>query len=85
VLGDVDLGELDAESDYKLAAHFVTTPHVNRAVAGRGTIFIRRRDQASQRILAATGDSPGANGYPRHTRVVELTPDAYAWAGLMGL
>ena len=38
-LSDVDLGRFDAESDYKLAEHFVRTPYVESALAGQRTLF----------------------------------------------
>ena len=50
-LRDVDLGGLDAESDHKLAAHFVTTPHVEYALAGRRTLFLGRKGSGKSALF----------------------------------
>lgn len=64
---------------------FVTTPHVDRAVDGRRTVFLGRKGSGKSalfRQLPAILEE--RNGSHEHTQVVELTPDAYAWAALKG-
>lgn len=84
-LADVDLGGLDAESDHKLAAHFIETPHVDRAVAGRRTLFLGRKGSGKSALFRQLSTIlRERGGSPREVRVVELTPDEYAWAALKG-
>lgn len=84
-LADVDLGGLDAESDYKLAAHFVETPHVERAIGGRRTLFLGRKGSGKSALFRQLPTIiKERNGSPLAVRVIELTPDEYAWAALKG-
>jgi energy-coupling factor transporter ATP-binding protein EcfA2 len=84
-LADVDLGGLDAESDYKLAAHFVETSHVDRAVAGRRTLFLGRKGSGKSALFRQLPTIiKDRNRSPSVVQVIELTPDEYAWAALRG-
>jgi energy-coupling factor transporter ATP-binding protein EcfA2 len=80
-LGDVDLGGIDAESDYKLDEYFVNTPYVSSVLAGRRTLFLGRK---------GSGKSAVFRQLPRLVTesrlgdilVAQVTPDEYAWATL---
>jgi len=79
-LSDVDLGSIDAESDYKLEEYFVTTPYVRTAVSGRRRLFLGYKGSGKSALftqlprLLQGGESP--------VEVVAITPDQYAWAAL---
>lgn len=80
-LKDVDLGGIDAESDFKLDEYFVTTPYVRSALSGRHTLFLGRKGSGKSalfrqlpRLVQDGGESARA--------VLTLTPDQYAWSAL---
>jgi energy-coupling factor transporter ATP-binding protein EcfA2 len=79
-LGDVDLGGFDAESDYKLAEHFVTTAYVESALAGRRTLLLGRKGSGKSALFRQLPRLVEAQGLP--TVVIPLTPDAYSWSAL---
>jgi hypothetical protein len=79
-LRDVDLGRFDAESDYKLAEHFVTTPYVEAALGGQRTLFLGRKGSGKSSLFRQLPDLVTGQGAGRI--VLQLTPDAYAWRAL---
>lgn len=81
-LSDVDLGGLDAESDHNLAAHFVTTPHMEAALAGRRTLVLGRKGSGKSAIFRQAAAVVDERGLP--ASVIQLTPDEYSWAALKG-
>ena len=76
----LDIGAADAESDIRLANYFVTTPQVRSALAFRRTHFLGRKGSGKSSLF---GQLPrlAISQYPE-TRVVQLTPDQYAWGAL---
>ena len=78
LLGDLDLGGFDAESDHLLSDHFVTTPYVREALTGRRTLFLGRKGSGKSALFrslpALISDQEST---PALT--VPITPDAYAW------
>lgn len=79
-LADVDLGGSDAESDYKLAEHFVTTPYVQSALEGKRTLFLGRKGSGKSALFSQMPALEAAEG--RGRIVLQLTPDAYSWSAL---
>lgn len=80
-LADVDLGEIEAEADRKLAEYFVTTDYVIEATTGSATLFLGRK---------GSGKSAVFTQLPRLIRelnqdsviTIQVTPDQYSWAAL---
>jgi hypothetical protein len=77
-VGDVDLGSIDAESDYKLEEYFVTTPYVQTALTGRRRLFLGYKGSGKSALFSQLPRLLHADGY----EVVSITPDQYAWAAL---
>ena len=79
-LGDLDLGGIDAESDYRLAEYFVQTPYVSHALQGRRNQFIGRKGSGKSALFLQLPDL--ARRRDPNLLVVKLTPDQYSWAAL---
>ncbi|WP_261624317.1 P-loop ATPase, Sll1717 family [Nesterenkonia marinintestina] len=79
-LGDLDIGEIDAESDAGLDDYFVRTPFVDRAMEGRRTLFLGRKGSGKSALF---GQLPRLVREAGQNRVViSITPDHYAWSAL---
>jgi len=50
-VGDVDLGGIDAESDFGLDEYFVATPYVRYALAGRRAQFLGRKGSGKSALF----------------------------------
>jgi len=64
-LKDIDLGVIDAESDYRLSDYFVTTPYVKSALAGQRTLLLGRKGSGKSalfsqltRLIVESGQAP---------------------------
>jgi energy-coupling factor transporter ATP-binding protein EcfA2 len=79
---NVDLGRFDAESDYKLAQHFVTTAYVDSALSGPRTLLLGRKGSGKSALFRQMPELVAEAGL--RAEVLPLTPDAYAWAALKG-
>lgn len=76
---DIDLGEFDAESDYKLEQDFVPTIVAERALRGRGHIFLGRKGSGKSALFRHLPYLSRAAGGPT---VLQVTPEDYALAVL---
>ena len=81
-LGQLELGQIDAEADARLSDYFVTTDYAREAASGRGSLFLGRKGSGKSalftqlpRLLKEAGNN---------SLFVSLTPDQYAWAALKG-
>lgn len=79
-LRDIDLGGLDAESDYKLAEDFVATSYVTSAIEGRRTLFLGRKGSGKSALFMQLPKL--LDEHQIYSVVVSVTPDQYAWAAL---
>ena len=80
-LADLALGEIDAESDARLAEYFVTTPYVQSVFDGRRTLFLGRKGAGKSAVFTQLQSILDRNGYSDVT-VIPITPDQYAWSAL---
>jgi hypothetical protein len=79
-LGDIDLGELDAEADTDLPKYFVRTPYVEEAVAGRASLFLGRKGSGKSGVFTQLPRL--LHEADRAVEVLRVTPDQYAWSAL---
>lgn len=80
-LDDLDLGGIDAESDYRLSQYFVTTPYVRSALAGRRTLILGRKGSGKSALYTQLPRLLAENGHGDAT-FLGLTPDQYSWSSL---
>jgi hypothetical protein len=80
-LGSVDLGEIEAEADRKLAEYFVTTDYVTDAVSGAGSLFLGRKGSGKSAVFTQLPRLVRESGQP-NALTIQLTPDNYSWAAL---
>lgn len=79
-VGSLDLGGIDAESDFGLDEYFVTTPYVHSALDGRRTQFLGRKGSGKSALFRHIPRLAEARD-PRLV-VIPITPDQYAWSAL---
>ncbi|MGB2568870.1 P-loop ATPase, Sll1717 family [Micromonospora citrea] len=80
VIGDIDLGGFDAESDPRLEEDFITTPYAKRAVAGPPYIFLGRKGSGKSALFSQLPRLAVEQG--KGTHVVDVTVNDYAWNAL---
>jgi hypothetical protein len=80
-LGNVDLGEIEAEADPKLAEYFVTTDFVVDAIEGTASLFLGRKGSGKSAVFTQLPRLIRESGKPEVISI-QLTPDNYSWAAL---
>lgn len=71
---------MDAESDPELSDYFLTTRHVAAVYSSKQHIFLGRKGSGKSSIFSQMPRLAGE--YRPGTRILQLSPDAYAWKAL---
>jgi hypothetical protein len=80
-IGDVELGQIEAEADRKLADYFVTTDFVVDAISGAGSLFLGRKGSGKSALFTQLPRLMRESGQSDVIEIL-LTPDNYSWAAL---
>jgi hypothetical protein len=81
VLGEIDFGAADAESDERLGEYFLSTGYVQEALTGKKTTFLGRKGAGKTALFKQLPELYREQGREELV-TIPMSPDQYAWGAL---